>query len=588
LLGDVEVVRLSQVLRNCKALSTVSLWFNQVGDLGARTLVHSLASAHDSPAIRTLSLGCNPVTDKGVLAVCASLVEHKVPLNSLDLSFCDISSDAAPGIVSLLRGDTATLRSLALVNTPLGDSGVLRLASVLVANTTLEHLDLSGTGMTHVGVGGLAMAIGSGCTSLRSLSLERNSIDAEGATNFATTALRVSTSLHVLSLAYNTIGNDGVAAIARAVGARNVLQSLNVGKNKITAEGAQQLATNLQDCTSLFDLSLFGNRVGATGARAIGALIARPKSTLQFVSLFTCNLGDSGAAALAEMLENVSLPVLVDLDLRFNRIAEDGAIALAAAIEANTDNLNLMRAANGGKLHVGYNPIPDETRSRIGRALGHSESPGFTRREKKPRLGPTRMALTRHSIRFDVKPVAARRSPSPVAAAAAAGAAASSSSSSSSSSSAATSTSPPTSTSPNTPPPLGLGRLSRFFVGPLSRSPGDEQEFEAGDGAATPRPTSGEDSDGGPMARSRTLGSAAWKGIKGRSDSMSGSFIRRRPRPPRKPDSAPRSAASTPRGPPESDTDVSPRSGTSSRSRFRSLLSGSGSTPDSSMRRESK
>jgi len=574
LLGDVEVVRLSQVLRNCKSLSIVSLWFNQVGNLGATTLVHSLLNAHDPPAIRTLSLGCNPITDKGVLAICELLVDHKVPLTSLDLSFCDMTSESAPGIASLLRDDSASLRSLALVNTALGDAGVLRLASVLVGNGSLEHLDLSGTGITKVGIGGLAMAIGAGCTKLKSLSMERNRIDAEGAANFATTALQASSSLHVLSLAYNAIGNEGAGAIARAVGARNVVESLNLGKNKIHAEGAQAIATNLQACTSLYDLSLFGNRVGADGARAIGALIARPNSKLQFVSLFTCNLGDSGAIALAEMLENVSLPVLVDLDLRFNRIAEDGALALASALEGNTDNLNLMQAANGGKLHVGYNPIPDETRARIGRALGQAESPGFTRREKKPRLGPTRMALTRHSIRFDVTPIAARRSRSP--------------STSAAPRSIPVVTTTRTASSPAAAP-TGLGRISRFFVGPLSRLNADEPEFEAGDGAATPRP-SGEDSDGGPMARSRTLGSAAWRGIKGRSDSMSGSLIRRRPRQPRKPDSAPRSTSSTPRAQSDvaADSDTSPRSAGVGRSRIRSLLSGAGGTPDSSMRRESK
>ena len=79
-----------------------------------------------------------------------------------------------------------------------------------------------------MGAAALGSALGAGCSSLTSLGLEQNNIDASGAVSLAR-ALRLNTALAELSLANNNIGNEGASALGEALALASEGQLRGVG-----------------------------------------------------------------------------------------------------------------------------------------------------------------------------------------------------------------------------------------------------------------------------------------------------------------------------------------------------------------------
>jgi len=81
--------------------------------------------------------------------------------------------------------------------------------------------------------------------------------------------------------------------------------------------------------SALTEVNLSGNRIGNEGATALAAAVGR-SSTLTKLHLAKCEIGDEGASMLAEAL--LRNPRLVQLDMRYNRIGPKGASNLAAVL----------------------------------------------------------------------------------------------------------------------------------------------------------------------------------------------------------------------------------------------------------------
>ena len=123
--------------------------------------------------------------------------------------------------------------------------------------------------------------------------------------------LHALTGLTSLNLWGNQIGADG----ARALAALTSLTSLDLSRNGIGDDGARALAA----LTGLTSLNLSDNEIGNDGARALAALTG-----LTSLYLWGNRIGADGARALA------ALTGLTSLDLSANEVGADGARALAA------------------------------------------------------------------------------------------------------------------------------------------------------------------------------------------------------------------------------------------------------------------
>mmetsp|Transcript_15871 Transcript_15871/g.20336 ORF Transcript_15871/g.20336 Transcript_15871/m.20336 type:complete len:822 (+) Transcript_15871:462-2927(+) len=123
------------------------------------------------------------------------------------------------------------------------------------------------------------------------------------------------TSIIMIILSTNDIGNGGVKSIADALKGNTSLTSLNLSTNEIGNGGAKSLADALKVNTTLASLNLKENQIG-----------------------------NEGATFLANALKvNTSL---ASLNLRYTQISDEGAKSLADALEANTSLTELSVPAN--------------------------------------------------------------------------------------------------------------------------------------------------------------------------------------------------------------------------------------------------
>ncbi|XP_078381248.1 NACHT, LRR and PYD domains-containing protein 3-like [Oculina patagonica] len=172
---------------------------------------------------------------------------------------------------------------------------------------------------------------------------------------------RVSGSLlNIEALRLRRITGTGAVVLAKALKGNSSLTVLNLSGNNIGDHGATGLAGALRKNASLRELNLFGNNIGDVGATGLAGALDE-NSSLTWLDLSANKIGDDGTTGLARALqENTSLTVLV---LSHNKIGDDGAYSLADALKKNTSLtwLNLSR-----------NNIGDDGVTRVARALNEN------------------------------------------------------------------------------------------------------------------------------------------------------------------------------------------------------------------------
>lgn len=145
----------------------------------------------------------------------------------------------------------------------------------------------------------------------------------------------------------NRLENDGITPLAASFAAMGTMKVIRVFQNGINKEGIIALAEALGANTDLEVLDVNDNTVKAEGSKAIAAVL--PKLTkLKTLDVGDCLMTNEGVLALAEALEN-SCPDLEVLNLVFNEIEDDGAIALAKAL-ANKTKLKTLEL-DGNEIH---------------------------------------------------------------------------------------------------------------------------------------------------------------------------------------------------------------------------------------------
>jgi hypothetical protein len=196
--------------------------------------------------------------------------------------------------------------------------------------------------------------------------------NAEGARALAA-ALRYNTTLTVLDLYGNDIGDEGAQALAAALMNNATLTTLPLDGNNIGDEGAQALAAALMNNATLTTLHLGENNIGDEGAQALATALTR-NATLKALRLYENGIGHEGARALAAALTNNA--TLLSLNLRDNNIGEEGARALAAALDTNRTLLylcplgdNELDAVKDDRLHLNriIDRMPDWVASAVAR-----------------------------------------------------------------------------------------------------------------------------------------------------------------------------------------------------------------------------
>ena len=281
-------------------------------------------------------------------------------------------------IAEALLHPMTSVKKLWLHNTNIGDENVICIAEALKFNSTVQVLGLSGNRIGVKGAEAMAEALLTNST-LHTIWLSGNYIGDDGATAIAT-ALQSNSSLRSIYLTKNNIRAEGAKAIAEALTKNNnsALEKLDLDGNDVGEDGAMAIAEAFQTNPKLRTLyfpyeciphaamkeringllsvhykevrygglkvDLSGRRIGNKEAKYIARALMDPNTNVKTLDLTWNSIGVDGAMAIAEALK--SNETLQTLHLTNNRIEDDGATALAEALTYNSTLHTLWLPSN--------------------------------------------------------------------------------------------------------------------------------------------------------------------------------------------------------------------------------------------------
>ncbi|XP_007937920.2 MHC class II transactivator [Orycteropus afer afer] len=152
------------------------------------------------------------------------------------------------------------LKKLELALGPVsGPQAFPKLVTILVAFSSLQHLDLDSLSENKIGDKGVAQlsATFPQLKALETLNLSQNNITDVGACKLAEALPSLAVSLLRLSLYNNCICDAGAKSLAHVLPDMVSLRVLDVQYNKFTAVGAQQLTASLKKCPHVETLAMW-------------------------------------------------------------------------------------------------------------------------------------------------------------------------------------------------------------------------------------------------------------------------------------------------------------------------------------------
>ena len=358
-INDTEAIELAKALQRNTTLRTLTLDKNQIGNKGALALMDTLEK---NVILQNLSLNRNPIQDntilnqieiylnrnRRILPYFSYLNLHKFFENDqtqreLFLHYKKIGIEEAKALASILRTNPF-LQKIKLSNDQIDDMVVTVLIHALEENQTLQQLGLQSNQIGNMGALRLAQAIEKNPRlPIQQLDLSRNQIGNMGAQALAH-AIEKNQRIQELYLLHNPIGDVGVEALEEAYKANRSLQILHISSNKIGKRGKSAIRriNRYQAITPLLtEISVEEEK--ELVRKAVWKLLRDdPEQTR--LDLSNKKISDEGARALAKALErNVTLNTL---NLENNPIGDMGVKTLRKAYETNKNLQFLYISSN--------------------------------------------------------------------------------------------------------------------------------------------------------------------------------------------------------------------------------------------------
>eukprot|EP00981_Chlorochromonas_danica_P007618 scaffold1829_cov194-Ochromonas_danica.AAC.7 len=283
-------------------------------------------------------------------SVLIQLVAGDPSLTALRVPNKNLGAAGAMALSEVLQTNTA-VTDLDMAGNRIGDKGAAALANALSTNSTLSQLILNGNEIGFKGVEALMEALRVN-DSLRRLELINNMIDGE-ATRALSKGLKTN---HCLVDLDNCVG-AAPEALSEALTLNTSLTSLNLRNNLIDAEGALRLSEALKVNASLLLLNLNSNKFGDEGGSALAEALKvnRTLMVLRSSSYSRCvddKLHLEGTKVAATIrLQYITLPLMCAMDrVAHNKLGFLGARALARAARMHASLVELERTSKGRTL----------------------------------------------------------------------------------------------------------------------------------------------------------------------------------------------------------------------------------------------
>ncbi len=334
---------LSNALSRNSTLVELNLSSHHISTSVAKILAEGLQR---NSSIKYISIGNSQFGDDAMIELCACLGEN-CTIQTLDLERKGITGRSAPFLCTAIR-ESSSVTTVILSNNEL-DQGLVDLSPCIEG---LESLEMHNCGMHHQNASEAMAKALTVATSLRSLELDRNTLDHTHAAVLSS-GLKGCIALESLSVNGNPLGPSGVDDIAQAL--PESLKRLDIGSTGASGDGIQSIvnviskgkvpnltylnicgcgADNLAlagilDAVSHTGLALCldagGNRLGSNGIEYVARSLIGCK-TLQSIRLHGCSIGGDGVQTLVQCMKNDTgvsgEHALQDLDISGNEIDE--------------------------------------------------------------------------------------------------------------------------------------------------------------------------------------------------------------------------------------------------------------------------
>ncbi|XP_048018280.1 NACHT, LRR and PYD domains-containing protein 12-like [Megalobrama amblycephala] len=319
---------LASVLRSNSHLRELSLTGNKIGGRGLMLLSNGLKDPHCK--LETLKLSYCNITNEGCAALTSALRSNS-HLRELDLSGSKIGGRGLMLLSNGLKDPHCKLEKLWMFYCDITDEGCAALASALRSNSHPRELDLSGNIIGDKGLILLSNGLKDPHCKLEKLTLLDCNITTEGCAALAS-ALRSNSHLKELSLSQNKVGDKGLTLLSDGLKDPHCkLEKLPLWDCNITDEGCAALASALRSNSHLRDLNLSKNKIGGPGLTLLSDGLKDPQCKLEKLWLSYCDITSEGCAALASALRSNSH--LRDLNLSGNKIGGPGLTLLSDGLK---------------------------------------------------------------------------------------------------------------------------------------------------------------------------------------------------------------------------------------------------------------
>ena len=204
-----------------------------------------------------VNLRDNTLKTSGMIRITKAL--HIVStLTVFDINNNDVSEEAADDIATVLSRNT-NLQSLLLYNNSFKTVGMIKIANALRNVSTLIEFNIGNNGVGEEAADGIA-AVLSQNTKLQKLNFCKNTFKTPGMIRIARSLQNIST-LTVLNISKNGIGDEAADDIAVVVAHNTQMQRLSLCDNYFQASGIIKITEALQNTSSLVKYNIAGNDI---------------------------------------------------------------------------------------------------------------------------------------------------------------------------------------------------------------------------------------------------------------------------------------------------------------------------------------
>jgi hypothetical protein len=351
------------------------------------------ALSSNSPRLTTVNLSGTRLFQTDVDSLCAALVDntHVTKIEVADCNLgCHDSLAAVSDIARAVARPGTNVTCFDAADNCLKDTGTETLIRVLVEGkgSSLRNLDISdndgGFAKGALALQALADAMkpGASLCNLEEIDVSGNGLDAQGLSTLCGVLMDPLQPCKLRSLRArdSAFGSAGATALARALApsAYAGMSTLDIGENSVGDDGVRALADSIGALAEtaaqggtprgLTCLNLYACGATDAGAAALAEALVRGGAgrngqSLSVLHLTGNSVGEAGAMALAGMLSHPSCRV-ADLHLLFCEIPREGAAAealrtaAAAAVSARCPNADPSAhvrgspAASATTLHI--------------------------------------------------------------------------------------------------------------------------------------------------------------------------------------------------------------------------------------------